>query len=189
MFNDYDEKNLKVDNYEFIFEEPDNGWWLKIDSAVKLIDYHKKTEKFYGDCLVDYIHNEEKDWTNRTRAIVMYGEKHHLTIIDAIIQFRLMIAQQQLERIHDEGAIYINSSGGYHSNAVYKQNIIQHELIFPNFTESDIKIERFPGGKHWYAYIGKLWIKNGDISKWNTYQEAYDYAKRFVSQKNKSICE
>ena len=71
----------------------------------------------------------------------MYAEKYHLTIIDAIIQFRLMLAQEQLIKIHENGAIYINSSGGYHSNSVYKQYVIKKDLIFPQYDKSDIKIE------------------------------------------------
>ena len=181
--NDYNE--IIIDEYKFVFEEPDNGWWLKIDSAEKLIDYHKKTEKFYGDGLEDYLHHDRSHYTNqRTYAIVMYAEKHHLTIIDAIIQFRLMLAQEQLIKIHEDGAIYINSSGGYHSNSVYKQYVIKKDLIFPQYDKSDIKIKQFPGGTHWYAYVGNMQIKNGDIQKWNSYEEAYNYAKKYVSEKN-----
>ena len=183
MFNDYNEEDLVVTEYKFIFEEPDNGWWLEIDSVAKLIDYHQKTEKFYGDVLADYMHNKDGHWKNkRTLPIVMYGEKHHLTIIDAIIQFRLMVAQQQLERIHEEGAIYINSSGGYHANATYKHSVIKDKLIFPDYKNTDIKIEQFPGGPHWYAYIGSMQIKNGNIDKWDSYEKAYEYAKKFISE-------
>lgn len=171
--------------YKFVFEEPDNGWWLKIDSAEKLIDYHQKTEKLYGDVIADYLHNKEGHWTNkRTYAVVMYAEKHHLTIYDAIIQFRMMIAQQQLDRIHEDGAIYINSVGGYHSKATYNQYVVKDKLIFPDFKSSDIKIEQFPGGTHWYAYVGNMQVINGDIRKWNSYKEAYEYAKKYVSETN-----
>ncbi len=181
MFKDYDEKDFEINEYEFIFEEPDNGWWLKIDSVEKLIDYHKKTEKFYGDVLMDYVYNKEYHWKNkRTYPIVMYGEKHDLTIIDAIIQFRLMLAQQQLDSIYNNGAIYINSSGGYHSNAIYVYSVIKDKLIFPDYKITDIQINQFPGGTHWYAYIGNMQIKNGPIEKWDNYQEAYEYAKKFV---------
>lgn len=171
-----------INEYKFVYEEPDNGWWLKIDSVDKLIDYHQKTEKFYGDVLKDYLHNKEGHYTNqRTYAVIMYAERHNLTIIDAIIQFRLMIAQQQLDRIYEDGAIYINSAGGYHSNATYNQYVIKDKLIFPDFKSNDIKISQFPGGEHFYAYVGNMQIINGDIRKWDTYEEAYKYAKKYVS--------
>lgn len=181
MFIDYDEKDFEINEYEFIFEEPDNGWWLKIDSVEKLIDYHKKTTNLYSGVITDYTHNKKYHWTNkRTLPIVMYAQKHHLTIIDAIIQFRLLIAQQQLEQIHKYKAIYINSSGGYHSNAKYKQFVFKKELVFPDCDKKDIKIEQFPGGTHFYAYIGNMQLRDGDKLKWDTYQEAYEYAKKFV---------
>ena len=164
MFDDYNEEDLIVTEYKFIFEEPDNGWWLEVDSAKKLIDYHKKTEKFYGDVIADYLNNKDEHWhSKRTYAVVMYAQKHHLTIYDAVIQFRMMIAQQQLEQIHKYGAIYINSSGGYHANAVYKHFVIKDKFIFPDYKDTDIKINQFPGGTHWYAYIGNMQIKNGNI--------------------------
>lgn len=187
MFNNYNEEDLEVTEYKFIFEEPNNGWWLEIDSVAKLIDYHKKTEeRLYGHVIREYMdslieNRDRRTLSNRTLAIVLYAEKHHLTFIDAIVQFRLMIAQQQLERIHEEGAIYLNSSGGYHSNAVYTYSEIRDKLIFPDYKEDKIKINQFPGGTHWYAYIGNVQIKNGNVNKWNSYEEAYEYAKKFIS--------
>lgn len=186
MFDDYNEEDLIVTEYKFVFEPDNNGWWLKVDSVEKLIDYHRKTEKFYGDVLTDYLHNKEYHWQNkRTLPIVMYAQKHHLTIIDAIIQFRLMVSQQQLERIHEDGAIYINSSGGYHSISDYTHFIVKDKLIFPDYKTNDIKIEQFPGGTHWYAYIKGVQVKDGSVNKWNTYKEAYEYIQKFISKGDK----
>ena len=169
--------------YKFIFEEPDNGWWLKIDSVEKLVDYHQKTEKIYSDVLRDYLENKDFQWKHKlTYAILLYAQEHNLTFLDAISQFKLMIAQQQLKRIYEDGAIYINSSGGYHSNAVYTYSQIKDKLIFPNYKKDNIKISQFPGGTHWYAYVGNIQIKNGNVNKWNSYEEAYEYATKFISK-------
>ena len=53
-------------------------------------------------------------------------------------------------------------------------------MIFPDFKIDQIKIESFPGGKHFYAYIDNMPVRDGDTIKWDTYKEAYDYAATLV---------
>ena len=37
-------------------------------------------------------------------------------------------------------------------------------------------------GEHYYAYIGNMQVRDGDILKWNTYEEAYSKALEYISQ-------
>lgn len=54
------------------------------------------------------------------------------------------------------------------------------ELIFPNFQISDIRIKQFDKGQHYYAYVGDMQVRDGDVLKWNTYDEAYTRACALV---------
>lgn len=184
---------MTIDNYTFVYEPSNKGWWLKIDSVEKLIDYHQKTEKLYADCLIDYMHHadEYKKTGNyscfdniRTVGIVMFAEKRSLTIIDAIIQFRLDVSLSQLNYIHDYGAIAINKVGGYHflESKDYTEFVNRKGLIWPDFKMSDIRISQFPGGQHWYIHIGDVELRNGTQMKWDNREEAYNYAKSFVKE-------
>lgn len=39
--------------------------------------------------------------------------------------------------------------------------------------KNDIRIKKFPYGNHYYAYIGDMQVKDGNIIKWNTYEDAH----------------
>ena len=42
-----DIKIIEPDYWTFYFEEPNNGWWLKISNGNDLINYHIKTVSTY----------------------------------------------------------------------------------------------------------------------------------------------
>lgn len=180
--------------YTFIYEEPNNGWWLKIDSADKLGDYHIKTQSVFGDCVVDYMHNKEEfDKTGdyrmfknpRTYPILLFGERRKLAILDAIIQFRLELVSHQIDAIRENGYILINKAGGYHSGPTeYSQFVHRKTFTWPDFKESDIRISQFPGGTHWYVRIGDMELHTGDEIKWNTKSDARMAALKYVAKEN-----
>ena len=60
--------------------------------------------------------------------------------------------------------------------------IHKKDLVFPEFSEKDIRITKFPYGRHYYAYIGMTEVKDGDEIKWNTYEEAYKRAKAYITK-------
>lgn len=183
------------DYYTFLYEEPDNGWWLKIDSAEKLGDYMMKTERMYGDCMEEYLRygmngkdEEGREFlklSKRLQAIIMFGEQRHLNIMDAIIQFRLCLFSQMCEDIREAGYIVINKVGGYHRGPIeYSQFVHRKTFTWPDFKESDIRISQFPGGAHYYVRIGDMELHEGSEIKWNTKDEAMAVAKRYISKED-----
>ena len=77
--------------------------------------------------------------------------------------------------------MYFNPNGGWHydKKKAYIQWYDSDKLIWPDFKENQIKIERFPAGEHYYAYVGNMQVRDGDTLKWNTYEEAYEHAKQY----------
>lgn len=190
MFNDI--KITEPSYWSFLYEEPNNGWWLKIDNCNDLVNYHLKTSNIYNRCISDYLHNAEKyeetgryDCFNspRTYAIVRYAEDNSLTFLDACIQFRMMVAERQSEAIHQFGYIVINKVGGFHSGPIkYSQFVHRKNFIWPDFKESDIRISQFEGGTHWYVYIGDMELHEEDNIKWMSKEDAKRAAMRYVNK-------
>ena len=86
-----------------------------------------------------------------------------------------------LKVLNETGAIYVNRKGGFHGNyKVYDNFVHRTTLDFPRFYSKDIRIKRFEDGTHWYAYVGDMQVRDGDILKWNSYDEAYNQAKKYV---------
>lgn len=80
--------------------------------------------------------------------------------------------------------IYVNSSGGYTTSL---ENIINRcesdVLSWPVFKEEDIRIKQWPGGVHYYAYIGPMQVKDQKTVKWGSESDARAAAMRYVNRK------
>lgn len=170
-------------DYVFVFK--DDGWWLKINSAEQLFNYHDKTESVWSSEFYNLITSKEygsgmNHATPIAATIGLYGANRKMTPIEATMDFRGTVIGNQLDALLKYGEIYINRKGGYHfkyeGDKLYTQFIRRKELIFPDFKKDEIRVKQFPGGEHFYAYIDDLEVRDGDIIKWNTYEEAYNMA-------------
>lgn len=182
--------------YKFVFK--DDGWWLKISSIEELDDYYTNTEenpflKTLGNgavslahCPEFYVRNDRsetigKHVNNVGFALGMYASTRQLSIPTATKEFIENYVRDQVDLVTKGYTIYINRKGAYHWTDGTEKNSNWYEsttLTFPELKEDAIKIEKFPLGNHYYAYIGKMQVRDGDTLKWNTYQEAYEAAKK-----------
>lgn len=183
MFFDNDYEPQEPDHYTFVYEDDNKGWWLKISNPEDLCYYHIHNSQ-WSEVLEDYINNNNKGHLSPlTTAIVMYAQHKKLNIIDAIIQFRMNVFTQQCDVIREYGAICINKVGGYHQIGKYSQFVNRKKLIWPDYQSNDLKISRFPDGEHWYIKINDFEVRDGDKIKWDTYEEAFKFAKKFLNDK------
>lgn len=175
---------------DYCFVWKNDGWWLKINSVEQLFDYHEKTESVWSTEFYNLITSQEfgghgmRHATAIAYAIGQHGANRGMNPIQATMDFRGTVIGNQLDALLEFGEIYINRKGGYHfktKNDSYTQFVRRKEFIFPDFKENEIRIKRFPGGEHWYAYIGDMQVKDGDTLKWNTYEEAFNKAKELVT--------
>lgn len=189
-----DVKIVEPSHWTFLYEEPNNGWWLKIDNVNDLVWYHQHTQERWAIVIEDYMsHADKYEETGSpyyfknslTIAVVKYAEDKNLTIFDAIVQFKLMIASQQLEQIHHHGYIVMNKTGGYHAGPIeHSQFVRRKTFTWPDFKESDIKITQFPGGTHWYVHIGEMELHENDNIKWMSESDARMAAMRYISKED-----
>lgn len=193
MYDD-DVEIIEPAEWTFLYEEPDNGWWLKIDNCNDLIWYHLHTQERWSVVLEDYMsHADKYEETgspycfkhNLTVAVVRYGEQKRLTILDAITQFKMMVAAQQMEAIHQNGYIVLNKVGGYHAGPIESSQFVRRKTFtWPDFKESDIRITRYPGGTHWYVHIGDMELHEDENIKWMSESDARMAAKRYINKED-----
>lgn len=90
--------------------------------------------------------------------------------------------------------LYINPAGGYTTNMENIINRYESEKVktggkavirWPVFDESDIRIKQWPGGTHYYAYIGPVQVKDGGKLKWDSESEARSAAMSYVTKKSR----
>ena len=106
----------------------------------------------------------------------MQAEKVNGTIFDGLRCMNIKMGSKEIKDIYRNGKTYINQVGGSTFYLEYTQFCRRNELVFPNFTEDDIKIRQFDGGRHYYAYLGDMQLRDGENLKWNSYEQAYNVA-------------
>lgn len=202
MILPHGEDERRYMDYLFVY---DNGWYLKIDDEEKLIDYHKKTGNRYEGAIMLYkelrgkakngqsvmevvmekpLEERIKLMSNRDfqymHAAIIQAEKIEGTFLDGIRCLIMEMGMNELKDIRENGACYINHVGGKTFNLNYTQFCRRKELVFPDFKIEDIRVKQFSGGKHWYAFVGDMQVRDGDILKWDTEDEAYHKALEIV---------
>lgn len=181
---------------EWLFVYENGGWWLKIGNTEQLTEYHKKTDgSRYEETLKMYTSGKRPENMSLEERIKMAGNRDYQYMIGAIMQarnlecsildgFRAMnieIGMAELNTIKEYGAVYINKAGGHTFQVHETQFCRRKELIFPDFKIEDIRVKRFQGGCHWYAYIGDMQVRNGGELKWNTEAAARKAAESIVN--------
>lgn len=86
---------------------------------------------------------------------------------------------------NDRGIIYITKVNSI--CPLTKNDIVEihdevkcKKCVFPEYTAKDIKVTRWPGGKHYYAKIGGVEVEINGKTKWNTAKMAETEAKKFL---------
>lgn len=184
----------------FIFAEDreSRGWWLKITDPDQLLEYHKTTDggkweepiRGYadGDLRPENMSSEERIRKmisgDRSfllaQAAVMMAQKCEGTFFDGIRGLRMEAARAEMRCIREDGAVFLNPAGGHTFGLNYSVFVRRPAPVFPSFGREDIRIRKFPGGAHFYAYVGDTQIRKGDVTKWNTYEAAREAAEEIV---------
>lgn len=166
-----------------------SGWWLKITSPDELMEYHDAHDGKYGRALLNIIRDKEFGAPTcehgphaaempLAQAAYYHAINRALSPVAALTGIATRTATSQLDAILERGAVYINSVGGWCWDlaAPVAQTLRKDDFVFPNFNKSDIRISRFPGGTHFYAHVGPMEVRDGNVIKWNTREEAYRHA-------------
>ena len=187
---------VKEKQKEFTFIFINGGWWLKISTVAELADYLSETDSRWENALNNLLNSKEFTKFGNEHAgalatsIGLFGVNHGINGIDATLVFKEQIVNDQLNELKSGNTLAINKMGGYWvlkpeevngENKAYSQWCRKREMVFPNFTKRELKIKKFPLGNHWYAYLGDVQLRDNDKVKWNTYEDAYEYAKQFIS--------
>ena len=141
-----------------------NIWWLFLARS-------KRTVKHFTSSIALLIFERRKN--NQTSFLEEYFK-----LIDEV-------TKNQLDCLEKYGAIYINKLGGYCFGIHDFDDIcIKEELYFPSDdNKPKIKIKKWPGGSHYYAYINGREVKDefGNI-KWNTEKKANEVVLEYLNK-------
>ena len=97
-----------------------------------------------------------------------------------------MTIQSKIKYLIERKRILININGGFipwDSNLKAIQSTVSNK--FPQFSIDDIKISKWPSGKHFYATLNGESIKVDGLNKWSTEKNAMVAVKKWFKDGNK----
>lgn len=193
--------DLETKKYLFVYDG--TQWYLKLTNGEQIADYHKKTAGNRYEGALRLYHKlrcekkepydllsglpleeriammESKDFKYIQCALIKACQAEG-TILDGFRLLTMEIGMTQLENIRNYGAVFINAAGGHTHGIKTVQFCWRKELVFPNFTKEDIVVKQFQGGRHWYAFVGDMQVRDGEHLKRNTQKAAQDAAEKVV---------
>jgi hypothetical protein len=190
------ENKDKVRRWKF-FHNGD-GWWLKITTYDEILDYVKAVDNRYGDALLELVDHESKGiqghYSNQlSYAIDQIARMDETSRMSACVKLSMLAGEAYINHLRNDGFVNINKVGGCNS-IDWKEELVEYKdnLCFPDYSEKNIRVKTFENieakygeikenyNYHWYAYIGEMQIKDGSKEKWDTKEEAMEFAKKYV---------
>jgi len=164
----------------------DYDWMLVLESLDELINYHQGTMKAQIRPAwnnLDEVHAGKSHISTNLGMMINFSAeamdgRKSLLELTAIVGGKIFEAKAH--GIINTGKIYINKKGGcfpHSKDLTILDEMLIDKLIFPQYTLEDIDIQKWQGGKHWYAYIGGNEVEVDGVNKWSTPELAKEKAK------------
>ncbi len=159
-------------------EEEFDDWWFAMREPRFSSDFADATNSYEYGKLTGAKTNgghAREGW-----LIISMVSNLGISAIDALIKIRTDVEFGMRRCLKEEGTIFINKSFGYffpHPDIIVKETKTIDDWIFPG---EEIKVTKWPNGTHYYAKVGSRDVFLGAVEKWDTFDEAYKAAEKFV---------
>jgi len=176
-------------SYTFICT-PHKEWYLKISTLEDLIKYWKvifnpQIKEAYETIFEtkEFGHGMNHSTALQTAiGLTARGEVISLKAAYEKIMYDNRINQYQA--ICDGHTIFINDKLGWSTESKeVEQFVHKTEMKFPIMDPDKIQVKQFPMGKHFYVFVDGVQLRQKENVKFNSYEEALNYAKEFVKHK------
>lgn len=173
-------------SYTFICNA-DNEWYLKISTVEQLLDYwdnifNKKIKEAFEGIMDTKEFGRGMMHCNEIQAAIGFmsrGEKISYQEAYEKILFDTRIAQYKA--IDSGNCVYVNRKLGWNSEENKTEQFVHKtNFEFPIMSKDRLKIEKFPLGRHFYVFIDGVQIRQNENLKFNTYEEALSFAKKYL---------
>lgn len=172
-------------SYTFICT-PSKSWYLKITSIEQLLDYWNNVFNPRLKQALDTIENTKEygkgmQHCDKFQMLIGFTAKgKNLTYEDACEKIVYEHRIGQYQALCNGNTVYINKNFGWDiADKEVDQFIHKNNFDFPIMKSEKIKIEQFPMGVHFYVFIDGVQLRQKDNLKFNSYQEAFEFAQKY----------
>ena len=182
-------------------------WMLIFETAEDVIRYHENVDPGKVRRAWDNIDEVKRGRAHLNCDLALYldlANRPGESLLETTVRVMDSIILAKINYVVKTGKVFQNKLGGYMPNhpdyEVVEEMILDGDsIVFPDYTYNDIRLKQWDGGKHWYAYVGDIWIEEtrGDSNhikykgqrKFDTEAQAQDAAEYFVRRINEKTYE
>ena len=181
-------KNILADT---AYGDNNDNWYLLCEDITQIEEhfnlyirglisdaFKEFSEKLYEQNLADL--KLKSEWGVLCRKI---SELNNVPFQIASLQCENDLLNARLNLFHKRGSILLSNKIKHLDPNTFKvvDELIKNNITWPTYSINDIKIVQWPNGEHYYAKIGNMDIVDDKGNqKWNTYDEAFLNAKKFL---------
>lgn len=171
---------------ERLFAWNNGHWWLMLKSEEDVRAYMEEVFSIQREKALSDEEDVKKGY-HSSNALAencrVLGWGRGLPFPLALDFLTAELEENLLKGVREGKIAYLNRVGGFNFSVKPERIYKKEGFEFPSFSREDIRIKQWPGGKHFYAYIGNMEIRdeNGNI-KWNTREEAERQAEKYVKR-------
>ena len=189
-------------NQEWLFVLLNKGqnsaaWWLKLTTLPDVLAYLEATNSRWAHVFDNWMndslyqpdvigHGKHIQQAALTLLVDQHARNNNQTCIEAITDIAGELAESMMNALYARGVIYVNPNGGWNTGGPDMPEsgsfCRKKRLVWPDFTESQIRISQFPGGQHYYAYIGDVQVRDKNKLKFDTWNEALEQARKYITE-------
>jgi hypothetical protein len=176
------------------------GWWLRIETPEELEQYLNQTdENRFGGAMMQVAYrrmeNSNSEYSGIAEQLDILNQLRGEDLLTTTGSFRLECHRTYWRNLSDRGFVNINPNGGCNSTNWPMLIVVKRDkLIFPTFSRKDVVIKTWEMGEkkfdvarsnykyHWYAYVGDVRLKDGEVEKWNSQAECEAFVNKIFGE-------
>lgn len=182
-------------HYEGCKKEDKPYWFLYIENYM---DLHRYFEQQQPKMVKQYFEIKKKkkfghctsDIERAVETVFMVNNNNRKTLLDDLYHISDIFSKPKIKMVMDGKKLLINPTGigfcPYNEKTHTIIKVVEKEdYNFPDIMldDTDIKISKWEGGKHWYIKIGNHQMDG----RFNTYEYAKDASTEFLKKLNKEF--
>lgn len=182
-------KFVKVKNLQT--NESYERWYLYCDSVECLLEHFEKyikheISKGFSDGF-NHARTGDHYKTSWASLIDLMSTINNKPFLEQSLTLENEMFESRMKMIQSDGGCLLTDGLTVMPISGFKiiDECDMHKMIWPTYSESDIRVITWPGGIHFYAKIGNMDVVDSESNqKWNSWDEAYEKAKEFLNKIN-----
>lgn len=172
---------FKISSFDELFEYWENVRSLRLKEGIRnymsSAEFEQITQKSRS---TPHLSHPDADLIN-VRCLAETESSKPRSVIEVINNVCDDVFSGMRKTLNEQGIIYVNTQGGYFHLSSQMKEVKTENISDWVIPSRDLRLKQWPGGIHWYAYVGSQSVTLSGINKWETKKEAQKAAEKWAN--------